>query len=353
MSTLDTAFEPADSLARRFLIVERFGAFIGKHSERLRVSVKGELVQETPLLDLEHVLVCSSGVSLSADALRLCADRGIPVSFVTGRGEPYAMLFSPALTATILTRRQQLLAAEDPRGVALAQAFAIAKLKNQAGFLRYCARSRQDAQPELARDLRAAAIEIEVAIDKIAALRAPRIRDVRQQLLGYEAAGAKHYWEMAGRLLPAWTAWPGRAGRGATDLVNSCLNYCYGILYTQVERALILAGLDPYAGYLHEDRPGKPSLTLDLIEEFRQPVVDRRVFALLNLGVALRLDEQGRLDEPSRRRLAEEVLRQLDEERRHGRYRRRLRSIIQTQARAIAAFLRGEHAAYTGYVERW
>jgi CRISPR-associated protein Cas1 len=60
--------------------------------------------------------------------------------------------------------------------------------------------------------------------------------------------------------------WPGRQTQGATDPLNAALNYCYGVLYAQVERALVLAGLDPYGGFLHVDRPGKPSLTLDLIE---------------------------------------------------------------------------------------
>src|SRR5204862_398077 len=83
----------------------------------------------------------------------------------------------------------------------------------------------------------------------------------------------------------------GREGRGATDPLNAALNYGYGILYAQVERALLLAGLDPYAGFLHADRPGKPSLVLDLIEEFRQAVVDRTLIGQVNRGVAFALDE--------------------------------------------------------------
>src|SRR5438477_161295 len=80
-------------------------------------------------------------------------------------------------------------------------------------------------------------------------------------------------------------AGPGRETRGAVDPLNSALNYGYGVLYAQVEQALILAGLDPYAGFLHADRPGKPSLVLDLIEEVRQTVVDRTVIGLVNRGM--------------------------------------------------------------------
>ncbi len=106
--------------------------------------------------------------------------------------------------------------------------------------------------------------------------------------------------------------WPGRRTQGATDPLNSALNYGYGILYGAVERACVLAGLDPYAGFLHVDRPGKPSLVLDLIEEFRQPVVDKTVLGMVNKGMPVTLDEQGRLVPESRRLLAEKVLARLD-----------------------------------------
>jgi CRISPR-associated endonuclease Cas1 len=99
----------------------------------------------------------------------------------------------------------------------------------------------------------------------------------------------------------------GREHRGAVDPVNSALNYGYGMLYNQVQHALLLAGLDPYAGFVHVDRPGKPSLVLDAIEEFRQPIVDRTVFGLLNKGVEIEVDDAGMLTQATRRLLAERV----------------------------------------------
>src|SRR5205085_1591120 len=120
----------------------------------------------------------------------------------------------------------------------------------------------------------------------------------------------------------------------------------YAILYSQVERAILLAGLDPYAGFLHEDRPGKPSLSLDLVEEFRQPVVDRAVFALLNQRVPLAQDETGRLDEVSRGLLARRVLERLEGEERYDGRKLRLRSIVQRQARRLAVWVRGDGGVY-------
>ena len=90
--------------------------------------------------------------------------------------------------------------------------------------------------------------------------------------------------------------------RGATDLVNCLLNYGYAILYTCVQGAIIRAGLDPFAGFLHVDRPGRASLVLDFMEEFRQQVVDRTVFSMINQGTSLEIEE-GKLSDDTRKNL--------------------------------------------------
>jgi CRISPR-associated protein Cas1 len=120
-----------------------------------------------------------------------------------------------------------------------------------------------------------------------------------------------------------------------------------------VERVLVLAGLDPYAGYLHADRPGKPSLVLDLIEEFRQTIVDRSVLGLVNKGVHIEMDERGRLDEATRRTLAEKVLARMEAGERYEGKKQPLRIILQTQARHIATFVRGDRPKYVPFLARW
>src|SRR5579862_1910486 len=95
------------------LIVDRFGAYLGKHSERLRVLLKKEVLAEEPLLFLAQVLVSGRGVSVSSDAIEACCERGIPVHFISSRGEPYAGLYAAGLGGTVLTRRAQLAAYGD------------------------------------------------------------------------------------------------------------------------------------------------------------------------------------------------------------------------------------------------
>ena len=334
------------------LIVEQYGSFIGKKSERIRVTVKKEVVAEVPVMNLDHLLVIAGGVSISSDAIYKCAEAGVPISFLSRSGKPYARVLSPQLTGTIKTRREQLLAYNDRRGLTLGIAFARGKLLNQANLLKYMAKYRKRKDMELYRQVRYIATEIEVLADELRRLQGESVESVRPQLLNLEGRGAGMYWEAVDKLLLADVEWEGRKRRGAQDLVNSLLNYGYGILYTQVEGAIILAGLDPYAGFVHVDRPGKPSLVLDLVEEFRQMVVDRVVFGLLNRGLELSV-EDGWLTDSSRKLLAEKVLERLEGREPYEGKKRKLRTIIQSQARHIATFLRGERKQYRPFVGRW
>jgi CRISPR-associated protein Cas1 len=120
-----------------------------------------------------------------------------------------------------------------------------------------------------------------------------------------------------------------------------------------VRQALLLAGLEPTAGFLHADRPGKPSLTLDLIEEFRQAVVDRTLIGLATRGSDFMQQDDGRLDQPTRKRIAEKIIERLASTEPYEGARQPLRHILQCQARHIATFVRGERAVYEPFVMGW
>ena len=335
------------------LVVDDYGAFIGKHSGRLRVTKDKEKLAEAPLLHLEQVVVTGRGIGLSADAIQACCKAGIPIYFVDSRGRPYAALYAAGLTGTVLTRREQLLAYADRRGLELAVAFARGKITNQAGFLRYASKYRQETDPELYQELRWCAGEVRDHLEELRQMEGNCVDEVRGQILSTEGRAAKKYWSALKQVIPEQYEWPGRKGRGAQDPVNAALNYGYGILYGQVERALVLAGLDPYGGFIHADRPGKPSLVFDLIEEFRQVVVDRTIAGMANKRMKLELDEKGLLVEKSRRAIAEKVLARLEAAERYERKRQPLRVILQSQARHIATFVRADRAAYEPFIARW
>lgn len=337
------------------LIVEGRGAFVGKHQGRLRVTHEGKVVTEAPLIHLEHVLIVDNGVSISSDAVRVCAEEGIPIHFVGGSGHVHAGLYSAGLTGTVLTRRAQLAAYDTACGMQLALAYVQGKLENQINLLRYIGKYRKETQPDVFGEITLVTAELRDALAELAAVaaRGEPIEAVREQVLSIEGRAAQRYWGAVARIIPAALQWPGRETRGARDPFNSALNYGYGVLYAQVERALVLAGLDPYGGFLHADRPGKVSLVLDTMEEFRQAVVDRTVIALVNKGTTLDQDAEGRLTEPVRRRIAEKVRERLESAELYEGKRQALRLILQAQARHAATFLRGERTAYVPFVAAW
>jgi CRISPR-associated protein Cas1 len=335
------------------LVVDEYGAFVGKYSGRLRVTKDKKKLAEAPLIHLQQVVVMGRGIGLSADAVRACCTAGIPIYFVDGRGKPYAALYAAGLTGTVLTRREQLLAYADRRGLELAVAFARGKITNQAGFLRYTAKYRQETDPDLYQELRWCADEVADHQEELRQLKGDTVDEVRHQILSAEGRAAKRYWGGLKQVIPEQYGWPGRKGRGARDPVNAALNYGYGILYGQIERALVLAGLDPYGGFIHADRPGKPSLVFDLIEEFRQVIVDRTIVGMANKGMKMDLDDKGLLVDKSRRAIADKVLARLEAAERYERKRQPFRIIIQSQARHIATFVRGDRAAYEPFVAKW
>lgn len=335
--------------------ISGWGAYVGKKSERLILRKKGNtsVLWQVPMDRLHELQLSASGVSISSDVLAELADRGVRVSVLAANGRPVAQIASPNLTASVAIRRAQLEAYTSERGLALALAMAGGKLLNQARLLKYFAKNLRSTQPEQF-------AEIGHHIAAILALRGNILRgkwldleQARAAIMGLEGTAARHYWEAVTLLLEKHADFPGRENRGASDFVNSLLNYGYGILYSNVWNAVLNAGLEPFAGFLHTDRPGKPSLVLDLTEEFRAPVVDRTVLAAIRLRQLQNPKAAGPLDAETRGILVDQLFKRLEskENFRGGDY--QIRSIIQTQARQVASFLMRRAERYRPFHFKW
>ncbi|HID18120.1 TPA: CRISPR-associated endonuclease Cas1, partial [Candidatus Bathyarchaeota archaeon] len=224
--------------------------------------------------------------TISAGALRLAMDHRVQVVFAKYSGWPYAVLMPTSLTGSVRARREQFLAYNDDRGFLLARGFVLGKLINQANLLKLMAKNRKLTNPQLADKLYKAGRGIEEMAGKVLAEKGGPVDEKRQTLMNLEAEGARIYWEAVRQVIPEGFSFQGRETRGAKDPFNIMLNYGYQkVLFPEVWKAVSYVGLDMYAGYLHADRPGKPSLVLDLMEEFRQQTVDRAVLSLVTKGV--------------------------------------------------------------------
>lgn len=332
------------------VMIDSYGAFVGKKSERLVIKQRDGTREEKPLFDIEQIMISSNGVSISSDAVRECMNRGVQIVFANRQGQPYGVLSGPELNGTVKTRRAQLMAYHDQRGVNFAKEVARAKVQNQINTIKYFLKSRKEDESLVAiceTYIRA----MQTAIRQIKKIDGDNIDAVREQIMAAEGHAGRSYWQAVSQLLPAELAFDQREHRGARNQVNMMLNYGYGILYSKAWQVIILAGLDPYGGFLHVDRPGKPSLVLDFVEEFRQAIVDRVVLASLLRGFRARLEDDF-LDQSTRRELAARINERLKATDRYEKKKMRLQNIMLSQARRLATFLRGE-AEYKAHIGRW
>lgn len=227
-----------------------------------------------PLVRIDHV-VLFGGATATDDLLLRCADDGRSVSWVTGMGRFRARLAGPTSGNPLLRLAQYRAAESAEQRLTIALAMVAGKIHNARQVL---LRTARDASGHRQSALRAAA---ELQADRLTLLRSATTAD---EVLGTEGIAARDYFAAIPHLVTNSKTWRavGRTKRPPTDPVNCLLSFLYGMLRVAVHGALEQVGLDPYIGFLHGVRPGKPALALDLMEEFRPLLVDRLAITMLN-----------------------------------------------------------------------
>ncbi len=316
----------------------------------LRVEHEKQLKLSLPVHNLESVFVFGADIYVSPSAMRLCWEHGASVCYFTDWGRLEARVEGVPQGSMMLRRAQHATASNPARGAALARAFVAGKLHNVRWLL---SRSARDAANELDRERLRTAAEAHAHLLRELG-RTPDDPDVIRGVEG--RAAALHFEVFSLHLRPALRAsfpFDGRSRRPPRDAINAALSFLYALLRHDCVSALTAVGLDPFVGYLHADRPGRESLALDLMEEFR-PWVERLLITLLNRGElktgqfcerdggAVELGEAARkaLVAAYQQRKQEEAVHPLFQEKvRHG-------QLVFIQARLLARALRSE-ADYT------
>ncbi len=351
-----TVIVTASNLTRS-LFITSYGVKVGKKGNRLVVVSKSNR-SEFSLEELDEVIIVGGGKSISSDLIELCVENKIPIFFTKWGGNPYAAVFPMIISGTVRRRRGQYNAFNTKLGLEIAKKFIIGKLQNQANIIKIWSKSIMRTDPVTAEFMRKSARDIIELIKKLQNIKGDRIDSVkRMELMNIEARGTEIYWVWFGKHISKVALFPGRIKRGARDPVNSLLNLGYSILLRKVFTAILFAGLDPYAGFLHSDRSGRPSLALDLMEEFRQQVVDKVVVRLLNkreIRVDECMDENGRLSESVIKDLLKEFQARYEENvvDIYG-DKRTIQQHINEQARSLARYLIGESDDYKPFILPW
>ena len=277
-----------------WLRVPTFGGFVTKSHALVVVRRKKQVIFEVPFHEVSCLTVEADGIALSTTVIDECARRGIPVAVCRISGKPIARIVSARSPLDAPVVHQQLRARAGKSGTALAQAVLAAKLANQRALLLYHGKyRRRDA--DVRTRLIDAAKAIEAYVRQVEQLSGLPMRKARQPLFLAEARAAAHYWDAFSALVPVDLGFRRRVHRGAEDVVNKALNYGYTQLLGRVWVAVHRAGLEPSLGLLHTGRRRSAGLVFDLMEPFRQPVVDKTVLGLLGRGARLDINEKGDL----------------------------------------------------------
>jgi CRISPR-associated protein Cas1 len=245
-------------------------SYLAKDGECVAVKLGEQTRAKIPIHTLSG-LVLFGQVSISPFLLGHCGQNGVTVSWLTEYGRFLGSFHGPT-SGNVLLRRTQYRISDDPqKSRDLARAFCVGKIYNCRTVLRRAAREREDA-------------DIDRACERLGNCLARLERDISlDEARGIEGEAAQVYFSVFDKMIlaPGFT-FNGRNRRPPLDEVNCLLSFLYTLLTHDIRSALESVGLDPQVGFLHRDRPGRPSLALDLIEEFRPWQADRLALTLIN-----------------------------------------------------------------------
>ena len=324
--------------------VQEQGAYVGKDGDRLVAKCKDQKLASTALMDVSQVSLFGN-VQMSAQALREVTSRGIPICHFSYGGWFHALTSSLIHKNVELRQAQFATAAQPLPSLTLARSFILAKMKNCRTLLRrHAADQHRGELDQLADYIRKAEQATSAAT-----------------LLGLEGVAAKLYFQGFSRLLKGGPAFnlEGRNRRPPTDPINALLSFVYALLTKELTIAVHAVGFDPMLGFFHRPQYGRPSLALDLVEEFRPLIADSVVLTLINnsevsesdfvcRGGAVALTDAGRkaVLTAFERRLETEITHPL-----FG-YSISYRRVLEVQARLLSRVLLGELTEYPGFFTR-
>lgn len=330
------------------LHVQHQGARVRKDGNVLQIWDEDALLAEARLEEVSH-LVLFGGIQVSTPVIHELCQRGIPISYLSHGGWLYGITHGLWHKNVDLRRRQYDVASDPTHSLALARGFVRAKIANCRTLLR---RNHPDPPEQTLRDLKE---DMEHAAEA----------DRMDSLLGIEGAAAHRYFSNFGAMLRGGDApMPGfdfgqRNRRPPRDPVNAMLSFAYALLTREWTTTLQAVGFDPYLGFYHQPRYGRPALALDLIEEFRPLIGDSVVLMAVNNGevrpqdfitamgsVSLTPGGRTKFIEAYERRMSQEITHPI-----FG-YKISYRRVLEVQARLLGRHLAGELPEYPSFTTR-
>ncbi len=256
------------------LVINSYGSYLHRDKSCFEVKVDDKK-SKISTKKVDSILI-TTGASISTDAIKLAIDNNIEIQFLDKYGGSVGKIWHPKLGSTTYIRRRQLEITETEEGTELVKEFILRKVDNTIDHLEDLGKRRNEDKQDYIIKITKEMKKLRKKITGVEGL----IADIRNKLMGYEGNVGKKYFKALSFLVPERYQFSGRSFRPAKDEFNCLLNYGYGVLYSKVEKACIIAGLDPYVGLLHTDGYNKKSFVYDVIEPYRH-YIDRIVMKLI------------------------------------------------------------------------
>ncbi len=330
------------------LFITSADAYIRKEGETFVVEVDDKKALQAPVHTIENI-VCFGFKPVTPALMAYCAENSIGISYLSPSGRFLARVYG-AQKGNVILRKRQYSISDSPEGsLAVARNITASKIANSRNILQRHLRNHDAG--ETCTDIEYCIGAMALCMEKV-----ERAIDI-DELRGYEGESANLYFGCFNSLITSQKdtfIFNGRTKRPPLDNVNALLSFVYAILANDVRSALETTGLDPQVGFLHRIRPGRPSLALDIMEEFRAYIADRVVLNLINLRQVTEADfekrETGeiRLSDRARKEVLTAYQKRKDEVIIHPLLEEKttVGLLFHIQAMLLARYVRGEIDAY-------
>ena len=324
------------------IVLNKFGLYASMSRGKIVIKEYGKVVKKMPLNWVSRIIVMTKGASLSSALIYECSRKKIDIDFIE-KQRPYAQITYYATINNEL-HLKQIAMKNDPKGLHIAKSIIKAKMKNQINLLKYYSRYREETNKQEFKKLNVLIVQMQSILKRVTGA-----KDV-PMLMGYEGSLSVLYWKGFGILIGKEDF--KRETQNAPDAINQSLNYGYAFIYHRVQSALLKVGVNIYHSFLHTSQDNKPTLVFDMVEVFRQPVVDREIISILNLGTKI-YSSKGRLNKKSIKVITENVQERLSTQTKWRKGRYKIETIIEDQALEMAHVIRGIKKNFKGFIVRF
>jgi CRISP-associated protein Cas1 len=264
------------------ITVNTYGAYLHVKDDMFQVRIKDAeapngVRTEDRAAHKVRTIVLAPGTMLSTAAVKLALKNNIDIVFVESDGHPMGRVWHTKLGSTTKIRKRQLEASLNTEGVTWVKSWIVQKVDNQLDFIKDLKKHRAQHADFLNDKIQ----RLEALIVSIQSLDGKTVAEIADVLRGLEGTAGRLYFETLNFVMPKDYAFEGRSSRPAKDAFNAFLNYAYGFLYRRTEKALMMAGVDPYVGFMHRDDYNQKSMVFDFIEPYRA-WADASIFRLFS-----------------------------------------------------------------------